>query len=215
TPARGRTPPGAVWGGRRAPPRPAAGPPPRRPPPPRPEATAHLLKLLPERERLFALDELRSTAGRPAPRLRQLTAGQLRELEAGGVAVGNHTMTHPCLDRCDDRQLRTEVLDAHDLLTQALGHRPTAFAYPNGNTDERAHRLLGAAGYRSGFLYNHRLAAPRGRHPLRIDRLVVSTRTTPDRLATILSGLHPAVFRVARRAARAAAHAGQLAAGRS
>jgi len=181
----------------------------------RPEITAHTLKLLSEGDRQLALAELRATAGAPMPQQRQLDPAELRELEAGGVVVGNHTMTHPCLDRCDDDQVRTEVLEAHHRLTELLGRQPTSFAYPNGNTDERAHRFLAQAGYRSGFLYNHRLAAPGACHPLRIDRLVVSTRTSADRLETILSGLHPALFRAGRRVARAVARAAQPLSSRS
>lgn len=184
-------------------------------PPARPEIIAHLLKLLTEHERQLALAELRATSTSPAPHRRQLTVDEVRELEAGGVAIGNHTLTHPCLDRCDDDQVRTEVLRAHELLTDLLGHPPTSFAYPNGNTDDRAHRLLTQVGYRSGFLYNHRLAAPEARRPLRIDRLVVSTMTSTDRLETILSGLHPALYRAGRGVARTAAGAAQLLSSRS
>ncbi|WP_051944508.1 polysaccharide deacetylase family protein [Streptacidiphilus rugosus] len=178
-------------------------------PPAAPELLPHTLKLLPERRRREALRQLRDSARTPVARKPQLTEVQLRELAAGGVDIGNHTLTHPCLDRCDDRQVRAEVLDAHRLLTDCLGRPPTAFAYPNGNTDARVHRLLGEAGYRSGFLYNHRLAHPGARHPLRIDRLVVSTRASADRLETILSGLHSTVFALARGAARAAVRSAQ------
>ncbi|MFF8375720.1 polysaccharide deacetylase family protein [Streptomyces sp. NPDC015661] len=184
-------------------------------PPTRPELTPHTLKLLSERDRQLALSELRATATVSSPRPRQLTVGELRALEEGGVVVGNHTLNHPCLDRCDDDQVRTEVLQAHERLTELLGHPPSSFAYPNGNVDERAHRLLTRAGYRSGFLYNHRLAAPGARHPLRIDRLVVSSRTSVDRLETILSGLNPALFRVGRKAARVVARVGQPLSSRS
>ncbi|MEU6657883.1 polysaccharide deacetylase family protein [Streptomyces sp. NPDC046821] len=184
-------------------------------PPARPDLTVHTLKLLSERERQLALAELRATASAPCPPQRQLTAVQLRELEKGGVVVGNHTLTHPCLDRCGDDQVRREVLEAHDRLTELTGRPPTSFAYPNGNVDERAHRFLTQAGYRSGFLYNHRLADPGARHPLRLDRLVVSSRTSVVRLETILSGLRPALFRAGRRAARAVARAGQPLSSRS
>jgi peptidoglycan/xylan/chitin deacetylase (PgdA/CDA1 family) len=176
-------------------------------PPAPPEITVHTVKLLSERDRLLALEELRATAAGPAPRRTQLTPAELRDLEAGGVAIGNHTLTHPCLDRCDDGQVRDEILHAHERLTRMLGREPTSFAYPNGDVDQRAHRVLSQAGYRSAFLYNHRLAAPGERHPLRIDRLVVSTRIGTDRLETILSGLHPVLFRGLRAGARTAAHA--------
>ncbi|MDI2124561.1 polysaccharide deacetylase family protein [Yinghuangia seranimata] len=163
------------------------------------------LKLLPDDERRLALAELRSTATRPAPPYRQLTSDEVRALDAGGVVVGNHTLSHPCLDRCTDARVEEEVTGAHERLTEVLGHAPTTFAYPNGNVDERADRVLDKLGYRTGFLYNHALADPRSCPPLRIDRLRVSTTIGPDRLATVLSGLHPAVFRTARGAARGAA----------
>lgn len=182
--------------------------------PTRPAITVHTLKLLPEHERQLALAELRTTATVPSPWQRQLTGVELRELEEGGVIVGNHTMTHPCLDRCDDDQVRTEVLEAHDRLTELIGRPPTCFAYPNGNADERAHRFLAQVGYRSGFLYNHRLAALGACHPLRIDRLRVSSQTSVDRLETILSGLHPALFRAGRSVAHVMARVGQPLTGR-
>ncbi|MGW0884292.1 polysaccharide deacetylase family protein [Streptomyces sp. NPDC002671] len=175
-----------------------------------PEITAHTVKTLPEHERRQALEELRETASVPAPRRRQLTGEELRELEADQIVVGSHTLTHPCLDQCDDGQVRTEVLQAHEQLTGLLGHPPTTFAYPNGNFDSRAHRFLMGAGYRSGFLYDHRLAAPGAQHPLRISRLRVSTRTGPDRFDTILSGLHSALYRAERGTGRGLAHAAQL-----
>jgi peptidoglycan/xylan/chitin deacetylase (PgdA/CDA1 family) len=179
----------------------------RRIPPAPPEIAVHTVKLLSERHRLLALEELRASSALPAPRRPQLTAPELRDLEAGGISIGNHTLTHPCLDRCDDGQVREEILAAHDRLTEMLGRAPTSFAYPNGNVDERAHRVLSGAGYRSAFLYNHRLAAPGQCHPLRINRLVVSARIGTDRLETILSGLHPVVFRGLRAGARTVAHA--------
>ncbi|MBR7825355.1 polysaccharide deacetylase family protein [Actinospica sp. MGRD01-02] len=179
-------------------------------PPAPPGILVHTVKLLPEKDRQRALQELRGTATVPAPRRAQLTAAELRELEVGGITVGNHTLTHPCLDRCEPSQARAEVLHAHEALTDMLGRPPTSFAYPNGNEDEHAHRAIKEAGYRSAFLYNHRLAAPGSCHPLRIDRLVVSSRTSTDRLETIMSGLHPTVFHSLRSAARAAAPAFHL-----
>jgi peptidoglycan/xylan/chitin deacetylase (PgdA/CDA1 family) len=97
--------------------------------------------------------------------------------------------------------VRTEVLESHDRLTAILGHAPTTFAYPNGNFTPVAERCLEEAGYRTGFLYDHRLAAPR-QHPLRISRLRVSTTISQDRFDTVLSGLEPAAYRTARGLAR-------------
>ncbi|MFE0105739.1 polysaccharide deacetylase family protein [Streptomyces sp. NPDC059009] len=130
-----------------------------------------------------------------APRRPQLTPEELRELRDGGVEIGNHTLTHPRLDRCADTVVREEVTAAHELLTGHLGTPPGSFAYPNGDFDARADRLLAGLGYRTGFRYDHRLTDPADRHPLRLSRLRVSTRTTPARFETALSGLQPAVYR--------------------
>jgi peptidoglycan/xylan/chitin deacetylase (PgdA/CDA1 family) len=151
------------------------------------------LKTVPDDERLRVIEELRGTARTPAPRQPQLRRSELAALESGGVAVENHTMTHPCLDRCDDDTVRAEVRDAHALLHAALGRPPRAFAYPNGNWDPRAERELEEEGYVAGFLFDHRLSMRAPRHPLRISRLRVATDTRLDRFAAILSGLHPAV----------------------
>ncbi|MCF2529267.1 polysaccharide deacetylase family protein [Yinghuangia soli] len=174
-----------------------------------PEIVPHPMKLLTENERRSVLEELRETATAQAPRRPQLTPEQLVQLRDGGVEIGSHTLTHPCLDRCDDRQVEEEILGAHDRLAGLLGSAPTSFAYPNGNTDARAHRLLDKCGYRTAFLYNHSLARPGSCSPLGIDRLVVTPAAGPDRFATVLSGLHPAVFRVGRTVARSAARAVQ------
>jgi peptidoglycan/xylan/chitin deacetylase (PgdA/CDA1 family) len=117
------------------------------------------------------------------------------ELEAGGIEIGNHTMTHPCLDRCDDDTVDRQVRGAHEFLRNALGRAPRAFAYLNGNWDVRAHRVLAAEGYQAGFLFDHRLSALMPPDALRISRLRVGTQTGLDRFAAIVSGLHPAVHR--------------------
>ncbi|MEV4556839.1 polysaccharide deacetylase family protein [Kitasatospora sp. NPDC049285] len=161
-----------------------------------PGAAVRRLKTLPDAERLDALAELRATARRPAPRQRQLSREDLHRLADGGVAIGNHTAGHPCLDRCADAETARQLTCAHDTLTRWMGRAPTSFAYPNGNLDPRAERLLRELGYRTGFLFDHRHddLAPADR--LRISRLRVNSHTGRDRFDTILSGLHPAVHRL-------------------
>lgn len=149
------------------------------------------LKTVPQGERLALLDGLRE--GRPAVRQPQLTADELRELDAGGVRVENHSMTHPLMDRCTAADIRAEIVTAHERLTAVLGREPRAFAYPNGNWDIRGERVLHELGYRTAFLFDHRLGPRVPDHPLRVSRLRIATTTGPDRFETILSGLHPAV----------------------
>jgi peptidoglycan/xylan/chitin deacetylase (PgdA/CDA1 family) len=158
-----------------------------------PAAVVALLKRVPDDERRQAIDDLRASARRPAGRTTQLRARDLLDLEEAGIAVGNHTLTHPCLPRCSDEQVRSEVVEAHRLLSDALGHPPRAFAYPNGDWDGRAREALSAEGYGLGVLFDHRLARWPLADPLRVSRLRVNSTTPMPRFRTILSGLHPAV----------------------
>ncbi|MGW4378401.1 polysaccharide deacetylase family protein [Kitasatospora sp. NPDC004531] len=159
-------------------------------------AAVHRLKTLPDAQRLHALAELRATARRQAPRQRQLSSAELLALADGGVTVGNHTAAHPCLDRCTDDRIHSQLADAHRRLTGWLGQPPTTFAYPNGNHDPRAETVLRTLGYRTAFLFDHRHTALAPAHHLRISRLRVNSHTGRNRFDTILSGLHPAIHRL-------------------
>jgi peptidoglycan/xylan/chitin deacetylase (PgdA/CDA1 family) len=151
------------------------------------------LKAVPDGERLAVLAELRRTASRPAPRTPQLRRAELPLLESAGVAVENHTWSHPCLPRCDDRKAAAEATQAHDALRDALGREPRAFAYPNGDWDGRTERALAEAGYAAAFLFDHKVNTPAPGHPLRLSRVRVNSHTGLDRFAIIVSGLHPAL----------------------
>jgi peptidoglycan/xylan/chitin deacetylase (PgdA/CDA1 family) len=158
-----------------------------------PAALVRRLKAVDDGERLAVLAELRRTARSPAPRMPQLRRDELALLEAGGVAVENHTVSHPCLPRCDDAKATAEVQRAHSTLRAVLGREPRAFAYPNGDWDTRSEAALRDAGYALGFLFDHRVNRPAPADPLRLSRVRVNSWTGLDRFATIVSGLHPAL----------------------
>ncbi|GAA4992583.1 polysaccharide deacetylase family protein [Kitasatospora paranensis] len=153
------------------------------------------LRELPDPDRRRCLHELRVSAHRRPPHQEQLRPEDLRTLRSGGVTIGNHTLGHPSLSRCDDSTVHTEITGAHLALTQWLGEAPTAFAYPDGGYDPRADAVLRSLGYRLGFLSDHRLGPRLPAHPLRISRLQVDSTTGSRRFDTILSGLEPALQR--------------------
>jgi len=159
-------------------------------------ALVRRLKQVPDDERLATIADLRRVAPSPAPRVANLRRAELRALESAGVAVGNHSHTHPCLPRCSDDKIRAEVADAHKVLTDALGHAPTAFAYPNGDCDARTRQAVEDCGYEVAFLFDHRLSPAIPTDRLRVSRLRVDSTTSLDRLTTIVSGLHPAMHRL-------------------
>ncbi len=156
------------------------------------------LKRRPDDERRAAIAGLR--IGREQVRQPQLTTDDLRQLEAGGVVVGNHTLTHPILARCRTARIEIELEQAHGRLTDALGHAPTAFAYPNGDHDPRVPPVLRRLGYDVAFLFDHRLAAVPAADPFRVSRLRISSDAPVARLKTMLSGLNPALHQLRHKA---------------
>lgn len=156
-----------------------------------PAARVGALKRMPDEQRLAVIEELRESVPGATIRAPQLRRSELRELESRGLRVGNHTLTHPCLDRCTPQQVNCELVRAHEILAEALDSPPRAFAYPNGNWDARAAATLASLGYDAAFLFDHRI----GRFPpvdaFRISRVRVNSTTPLDRFRIIVSGLHP------------------------
>jgi peptidoglycan/xylan/chitin deacetylase (PgdA/CDA1 family) len=144
-------------------------------------------------DRRRVLEELRRTAGRAASPVRQLRREDLATLESNGIEIGNHTLSHPCLPRCDDATVVTEIEAADDRLTAILGHAPVAFCYPNGDWDARAEDVLDRLGYGFAFLFDHRLCDPRTVDPRRVPRVRTDASASIDRFAILTSGLHPAL----------------------
>lgn len=158
------------------------------------------LKRLPNTARLAVLEELRATAEQPAPRMPQLKRAELAELEDGGIAVGNHTLTHPCLDQCTAAEIAHELAASNEVLEETLGHPVRTFAYPNGNCNADVLRIVRAQGFESAFLFDHRVSSNPPDDRLRISRLRVDSTTSMDRFKIILSGLHPAIHHTLGRA---------------
>lgn len=159
------------------------------------EALVRALKRLPDEARLAAIEELRERAGGERPRTPQLRRDDLATLESAGVSVQSHSLTHPCLSRCDDAKAESEVTDSRRVLADALGRPPRAFAYPDGDCDERVRQAVADAGYEVAFLFDHRVSPRVPPDPLRISRVRVNSTSSLDRFAAIVSGLHPAVHR--------------------
>ena len=159
------------------------------------DAVVRRLKREEQDGRLAALEELRQTVdGDTEQSVRGLSVGDLRILDAEGIAVENHTLTHPSLDRCDPETTAEEIEQAHSRLAGILGREPVAFAYPGGYHAEHARAVLESLGYRAAFLFDHRLNRLPITDSLRISRVRIDADASVDRLAVIMSGLHPALL---------------------
>ena len=157
------------------------------------QAWVKRLKEIPDSDRRRVITRLRRAhAGSPVKAL-HLKKSDLGLLGAAGISIGNHTMTHPVLDRCSDRRIASEIRRSHKVLFRATGAAPRAFAYPNGNYDVRAVKVMKGLGYEAGFLFDHRTCPFPPIDPFRVSRVRVSSATPLDRFRLIISGLHPAL----------------------
>lgn len=83
--------------------------------------------------------------GRPAGRL--LNATELRVMQANGMEIGSHTVSHVRLPEIDDIRLIQELTSSKAALEDILGHAVDSFAYPYGAWDARCANAAQAAGY--------------------------------------------------------------------
>lgn len=67
------------------------------------------------------------------------------------VEIEAHSVTHPLLIYEDDSTLQRELQDGKQILERKLGKKIRAFAYPNGNWDDRVRNMVQQAGYECAF----------------------------------------------------------------
>jgi peptidoglycan/xylan/chitin deacetylase (PgdA/CDA1 family) len=113
------------------------------------------------------------TDGRPL-----LTLDQVRQMRAGGLAVGAHTRTHRPLPELSPAEAESEAAGSRADLEAALGESIATFAYPYGEWDEQAVNAVRHASFRGGCT-THPRHAKFGDDPLLIPRIEVrGTDTT-------------------------------------
>lgn len=80
-----------------------------------------------------------------------MTWEQLAQIKDQGIEIGGHTVTHPLLTYEDDVTVERELRSSKRLLEQQLGASVRAFAYPNGDWDQRVRERVIEAGYACAF----------------------------------------------------------------
>lgn len=78
----------------------------------------------------------------------RVTWDQLREMQAAGVTLGNHTRTHPELIYLDNAQQREEIRSAQERMVRELGRAPEFFCYPYGLYNDDVIAVLQEDGFR-------------------------------------------------------------------
>ncbi|HEY4027095.1 MAG TPA: polysaccharide deacetylase family protein [Candidatus Dormibacteraeota bacterium] len=80
---------------------------------------------------------------------RYVTVQQVLEMDANGIEIGSHTVSHADLTRLSGSDLWHEVLDSRVTLEALLGHPVLDFCYPSGQVNEAVLRAVEAAGYQT------------------------------------------------------------------
>lgn len=118
-------------------------------------STKERLLNLPPTERAAALDALGAALGSSPidpndEDYQYFSTADLKRLRELGQSVGSHAATHDKLSRCNDDELRYEVLESHDKLTQLLGEPVDTISYPDGRFTARTVELAQQR-YKFGF----------------------------------------------------------------
>ncbi|MEV4561010.1 polysaccharide deacetylase family protein [Kitasatospora sp. NPDC049285] len=80
--------------------------------------------------------------------------GYFRTMRDHGVAVNNHTITHPDLRRLDQAGLQREICGQQDRLQKELGTRPRLFRPPYGEYTDAVLRTAASCGITAVPLWN-------------------------------------------------------------
>ncbi len=139
------------------------------------------------------VNTLLAEAERPLPNdWRQLDEFELARWTRAGMALGNHSWDHPCLDMVDAESQRAQIIQTHDWLSDHLGRVPRSFAYPNGNFSDVVDAQVAELGYELGLMYDNKLADLGSAQPLQLSRVMLEADQPARRLKGVLSGAQPA-----------------------
>ncbi|MDH3686633.1 MAG: polysaccharide deacetylase family protein, partial [Myxococcales bacterium] len=80
---------------------------------------------------------------------RRLTPDEIRELDAGGVSIGSHALTHGPLESMNEEEIRKELGESKRWLEEVTGHEVDTFAVPLNWYGEKVRRVAQDLGYRA------------------------------------------------------------------
>jgi len=140
-------------------------------------------KMIPHREARTWLASLCETLGDEVPGDRSVLSWQeAREMAAGGIEIGSHTLDHPILSRLDPAEAERQVVVSRRVIEERIGRTVRFFAYPNGTPEDFTPAVEGAvraAGYEAALTTID--GRPRISSDLfKLERVAVSNGMTTD-----------------------------------
>ena len=128
-----------------------------------------------------------------APERLMLDWSEVREMRAGGIDFGAHTVTHPILTQVSDAAARDEIERSKAEIEARIEEPVVGFAYPNGGAtdfDERIRDHVRAAGFRwalTTLFGPNRAAGAHDRPDLFTLRRIIAEATDPAVFAAKLT----------------------------
>lgn len=125
----------------------------------------------------------------------QLKEQDLMNFYSSNIFIGNHTHTHPMINNCTSEELEWELESAKLKFEEWELPGYSIFAYPNGNWDMQAEKVLKQKGIKLAFLFDHKINRKEV-NPLRISRIMVSSNTELHEFKAKVSGFHTYLMRL-------------------
>ncbi len=73
----------------------------------------------------------------------------IKEIDAAGHEVGNHTYSHPHLNNLGEKEIAREVETVHTMIETLIGKEPNLFRAPFGEYNNKVIRTLDSMGYKT------------------------------------------------------------------
>ncbi|HEY3476974.1 MAG TPA: polysaccharide deacetylase family protein [Anaerolineales bacterium] len=162
-------------------------------------ATKHwieCMKVLPHDEKQRYVDRLPEELGVAVPEgfFEELMMNweHIREMQAGGIEFGAHTLHHPILTRIPLEQVAAEVQGSKSRIEDELGEPVLGFAYPNGQASDlngTIQAIVAASGIRAAFTLINGPSPLQEvkRDPYAIRRIFISHRHSLPEYALLVS----------------------------
>ncbi len=120
---------------------------------------------------------------------RQLTTDDIFKMQSEKMFIGNHTHTHPMVDKCSSKELNDDLKLSKASFEKWRLPGAEIFAYPNGNWDKISEEILKNNGVKMAFLFDHKLNK-KDINPMRISRIRVNSDTELNEFKVKVSGFH-------------------------
>lgn len=147
------------------------------------------LKNISNEERMKTLNKL------PAVKSKQLSIGEIKEMETYNITMGNHTHTHPMINKCTPVEIIKEMDEVKKNFKEWGLKGYPYFAYPNGNLDSGAEEILISKNINMAFLFDHKVNQVEI-NPMRISRIRVNADANLNEFKVKVSGLHSGLMRM-------------------